>query len=152
MKPGEKSVPIIFYKSCVRSGKDMDIDQQNELVSDNSLHALGHKSVPKEMRPSYFLRNYNIYGVEQTNLPVESYDPKHESPKETVDHKKLLKVIQDYCTREHIQVTYAGLRAYYEPGTDSIKIPRRENFAKLEDFYHTLCHEIAHSTGHRDRL
>ncbi len=150
--PWEKSVQIIFYKSYVRSAKNMDMDQKNDLVSDNSLHTLGHKSIPGALRPSYFLRYYNIYGVEQTNLPPESYDPKHEGPKENVDHEQLLKVIQDYCTREHIEVTYAGLRAYYEPGSDSIKIPRRENFAKMEDFIHTLCHEIAHSSGTPSRL
>ena len=49
-------------------------------------------------------------------------------------------------------MTYAGVRAYYQPSKDSIQIPRRENFERVEDFYFTLCHELAHSTGHIDRL
>jgi len=93
----------------------MDIDQKNELVSDNALHIMGHKSVPRELKPSYFLRTYNVYGVESTNLPVESYDPKLERAPETVDQGKLLKIIEDYCLREHIEVTYSGIRAFYNP-------------------------------------
>lgn len=90
--------------------------------------------------------------MEQTTLPIESYVPTLTETKPSVDHEHLLKIIQDYCVREHIEVTYAGLRAYYQPGKDCIQIPRRENFEKIEDFYFTLCHELAHSTGHRDRL
>lgn len=130
----------------------MDIDQRNELVSDNELQVLGHKTMPKDMLPSFFLRNYNVYGLEQTTLPVETYAPNIEMKDTPVDHEYLLKVIKDYCEREHIEVTYAGLRAYYHTGKDSIQIPRRENFERIEDFYFTLCHELAHSTGHRDRL
>jgi antirestriction protein ArdC len=74
----------------------------------------------------------------------------HSTP--SVDHEKFLKIIHDYCDREKIQVDYAGLRAYYRPKDDTIQVPRRENFESIEDFLFTLSHEIAHSTGHRDRL
>lgn len=39
----------------------MDIDQRNEIVSDNALQVLGHKPTTKDLVPSYFLRNYNVY-------------------------------------------------------------------------------------------
>lgn len=152
VKKWASSVPIIFYKSFMKTGKDMDIDQRNELVSDNALQVLGHKQTTKDLVPSYFLRNYNVFWLEQTTLPIESYAPTLTEAKPSVDHEHLLKIIQDYCVREHIEVTYAGLRAYYQPGKDCIQIPRRENFERIEDFYFTLCHELAHSTGHRDRL
>lgn len=152
VKRGEKSVPIIFYKSIIKSGKELDIEQRNELMSDNELQVMGHKAMPKEMLPNFFLRNYYVYGLEQTTLPVETYAPNLEIKNAHVDHEFLLKAIHEYCDREHIEVTYAGLRAYYQPGKDCIQIPRRENFERIEDFFFTLCHEIAHSTGHRDRL
>ncbi len=152
VKQWETSVPIIFYKSFIRTGKEMDIDQRNEIVSDNALQVMGHRTTTKDLVPSYFLRTYNVYWLEQTTLPVESYAPSLEGSKPSVDHEHLLKIIQDYCDREKIEVTYAGVRAYYQPSKDSIQIPRRENFERVEDFYFTLCHELAHSTGHRDRL
>ena len=152
VKKWETSVPIIFYKSFIRTGKEMDIDQRNEIVSDNALQVLGHRTTTKDLVPSYFLRTYNVYWLEQTTLPVESYAPTLESSKPSVDHEHLLKIIQNYCDREKIEVTYAGVRAYYQPSKDSIQIPRRENFERVEDFYFTLCHELAHSTGHINRL
>ena len=43
-------------------------------------------------------------------------------------------------------------RAFYSPLRDSIVVPLREQFHSLKHFYHTLFHEMAHSTGHKDRL
>jgi antirestriction protein ArdC len=152
VKKGEKSVPIIFFKSSIRSAKDIDIDNKNEVVSDNRQHCLGHKVVSRELKPSYFLRNYQVYGIEQSTLPKESYQTQPSDYKESVDHERILKVIHEYCDREKIQVEYAGLRAFYHTKKDCIQIPRRENFDTIEAFYGTLAHELAHSTGHRDRL
>ena len=36
--------------------------------------------------------------------------------------------------------------------TDSIHLPAVERFKSMQDFYATALHEIAHSTGHKDRL
>lgn len=43
-------------------------------------------------------------------------------------------------------------RAFYSPLRDSIVVPLREQFHSLKHFYHTLFHEMAHSTGAKHRL
>ena len=43
-------------------------------------------------------------------------------------------------------------RAFYRPSEDLIRVPRIEQFAKVEEFYSTLFHEMTHSTGHWSRL
>lgn len=45
-----------------------------------------------------------------------------------------------------------GERAFYHPATDTIHLPLRERFANPADYYTTLFHELAHSTGHPSRL
>lgn len=153
VKPWEKSVPIIFFKSYIKDGDEEKSDSRElELVSHNATRVLWHKAVPKSMVPKFFLRNYHIYGLEQTTLPLDTYDTDREKNQTSADHSTLLKVIQEYCDREHIEITCAWLRAYYAPSKDSIQIPRRENFDRIEDWFSTLCHELAHSTGHKDRL
>jgi len=152
IKSWEKSVPIIFFKSYIKDVAEENEDGALELVSHNSIPIMGHKMAPKSQVPKFFLRNYHIYGLEQTTLPLETYDVDHEKNQATADHDQLLKTVQEYCDREHIEVTCAGLRAYYAPSKDSIQIPRRENFDRIEDWLFTLSHELAHSTGHKDRL
>jgi antirestriction protein ArdC len=43
-------------------------------------------------------------------------------------------------------------RAYYQPLVDQIHLPAREGFHTPEEFYSTLFHELAHSSGHESRL
>ena len=45
-----------------------------------------------------------------------------------------------------------GDEAYYRPLTDTIHIPRREQFERPEDYAYTLAHELVHSTSHESRL
>ena len=42
--------------------------------------------------------------------------------------------------------------AYYCPSTDTVQIPERNQFPRIEEFYSTLFHELSHATGHADRL
>jgi antirestriction protein ArdC len=54
--------------------------------------------------------------------------------------------------QEQIEVMHGGARAYYQPSTDSIRMPEREAFEEPSAYYSTLFHEFTHSTGHKSRL
>ena len=43
-------------------------------------------------------------------------------------------------------------RPHYNPRTDSIHLPPREDFLSQEGFYATAFHELSHATGHESRL
>jgi antirestriction protein ArdC len=43
-------------------------------------------------------------------------------------------------------------RAYYVPSEDIIHLPRKAQFRGSGEYYSTLFHELAHSTGHKSRL
>lgn len=49
-------------------------------------------------------------------------------------------------------VTHAGSRAFYRPSTDAVVLPEATRFTSGEEYYSTLFHELAHSTGHSSRL
>lgn len=93
-----------------------------------------------------FLRFYNVFNVEcvdgvKLKLP-SSYanDP--------IDLCETL--INEMPSRPLIE--YGGDEPYYNWREDRIRIPRRENFLLSDEYYATLFHELAHSTGHSSRL
>lgn len=49
-------------------------------------------------------------------------------------------------------VRTGGTRAFYAPGTDHIQMPPREAFRTAAGWSGVMMHEMAHWTGHEDRL
>jgi len=93
------------------------------------------------------LRYYRVFNLDQVSgiakptigeLPV--FEPISEA--EAISTK--------YQTQ--VKVTHGGTRAYYQPSTDSINMPERQTFDGAAEYYSTLFHEFAHSTGHESRL
>lgn len=52
------------------------------------------------------------------------------------------------ATIQHV----SGNRAYYQPVSDKIVLPLREQFASADRYYATALHELGHWTGHESRL
>ena len=49
-------------------------------------------------------------------------------------------------------VTFAPGKAFYRPSTDNISIPHINDYKNPAEYYSTMFHEMAHSTGHKSRL
>ena len=49
-------------------------------------------------------------------------------------------------------IKHGGNRACYNPPLDLVSMPLREDFDNAESYYATMFHELAHSTGHANRL
>ena len=58
----------------------------------------------------------------------------------------------NYWSENEAEILYGGGQAYYNPKTDEIHLPLREDFYSLQEFYSTALHELGHSTGHAKRL
>lgn len=50
------------------------------------------------------------------------------------------------------EIIFGGDRACYFPSLDKIHMPNMADFDGSEEYYSTLFHEMAHSTGHSSRL
>ena len=126
IKKGEKSSMVIFWKQYETTDKET-----GEI-----------KNVP-------VLRYYRVVNVEQCEgIPAPdavSFEP--------LDFKPIEKAEAIACgyaggpTVEH-----GGSRAFYQPSQDVVRLPEQTRFASAEDYYSTLFHELAHSTGHSKRL
>lgn len=60
------------------------------------------------------------------------------------------KIVNGY--KDCPEINFGGDRAYYAPLFDKIQMPNKDDFQTPENYYATLFHETAHSTGSQKRL
>jgi antirestriction protein ArdC len=93
-----------------------------------------------------FLRYYNVFNVEcvegiKLKLPAKYINDSIECCENIVNEMPSKPVID-----------HGGDEPYYNWKEDRVKVPHRENFILSDEYYATLFHELAHSTGHVSRL
>ena len=100
----------------------------------------------EEIKRIPFLRYYNVFNVDcvegvnftlptrYANNPIESCET----------------IINDMPSKPIIE--HGGDQPYYNWLEDMVKVPHRDSFTQTEEYYATLFHELAHSTGHESRL
>jgi antirestriction protein ArdC len=93
-----------------------------------------------------FLRYYNVFNIEHVKgidleLPAKYVN-------DPIEHCE--KIINDMPSKPIIE--HGGDEPCYNWREDKVKIPHRDNFMLSEEYYATLFHELAHSTGHQSRL
>ena len=97
-----------------------------------------------------FLKYYTVFSVEDTEGVERKFAPK---TYETKPVEALEAIAKAYIEREGIRFeTNRGNRACYSPVMDSITLPNMEQFEDAISYYSTLFHEMAHSTGAKNRL
>jgi len=107
-------------------------------------------SKPKIKKIPYF-RYYTVFHIDD----CEGIAPKWQKAKG--GSAQMVHSAQDvfdrYVDREGITVSVKrGHQAVYSPTLDTIKMPEMDQFASSDEYYSTLFHEAAHSTGHKSRL
>ena len=126
VKKGEKSTPVVFWKWYERE------DPKSGEITEKPV-----------------LRYYRVFNLEQTEgieLPKE--DKPEEKPFSPIERcESLMAGIANPPQIQHKQQS-----AWYRPGKDLINLPKPESFESPEEYYSTLFHELAHSTGHESRL
>lgn len=123
IRKGEKATMVVFWKVF-----DREPDENGK------------------SRKSFVLRYYNVWNVEQTD-GIDYPKP------ETTQHDPIVAcetIIDGYVTCP--EIAHKGNRAYYKHSDDSITMPPMEYFTETPEYYSTLFHEAAHSTGHESRL
>lgn len=127
VRRGEKGTPVIFWK----------LYNKEDPESDN-----GIITVP-------VLRYYTVFNAEQCeDIAV----PAPENPT-WAEHDPIgaaEAVILAMPNRPTIEM--GGVRACYSPLRDHVQVPELFRYEKAEEYYCTLFHELAHSTGHESRL
>lgn len=129
IRKGEKSSPVIFW----------NVSDANETASED-----GERHTSR----SFLLRYYNVFNFSQTEgidiAPSLLAETRTNDPIETCE--------QIVTNMPNPPAFEQSGRAWYSPTKDTVGMPARGLFISSEEFYATVFHELAHSTGHAKRL
>ena len=145
VKKGEKSTPIIFYKTAyIDENKKYFAPAVVKTMSAAQLKNRGITSIP-------VLKLYRVFNITQTqNLAEEWYKVVPQEPLKPFEKDERAEVLIQ-STGANIEIAKSN-RAFYSPVQDKITLPLREQFTGKEPFYATALHELGHWTGHKSRL
>jgi antirestriction protein ArdC len=147
VRKGEKGVPILIPFKQVRKEKD---DKTGQEVVTGSFIRFGTGTV------------FNVAQIDGITLPTakeEAGEPKTplEAQEFILDRYKKSMEAKGLKIPE-VEYTYVGeygshaASPNWSPSLDKITLPTKEQFNSQEDMFDTIAHELAHSTGHKDRL
>ena len=135
IRKGEKASMVVFWKW---------IDK----TDDNGEKVMGADGKPEQVP---YLRYFNVFHIDQ----CEGISPKYtDHMPASADHDETADaIITDYVKRSGVTIAHSeGDAAFYQPSTDRIVVPMREQFKDTAELYSTIFHEMTHSTGHATRL
>lgn len=124
IKKGERGTPVVFYKVTEKEHRD------------------------GTTKKGFVLRYFTVFNLEQTEGVPLALPTKAVTPVDRIAACE--KLVDGYPNPPTI--VHGGDRASYNPSIDRVQVPSRERFTSAEEYYSTLFHELAHSTGHADRL
>lgn len=94
-----------------------------------------------------FPKYFTVFNAAQ----IEGIKPQQQIIKN--ENVKVDSLIDVLSTNMNVPIHYDGGRnAFYRPGTDDIHLPDPHMFYSSAEFNGTALHELAHATGHPDRL
>ena len=94
------------------------------------------------------IKYYNVFRADDCTglkFPSDKIDSKKVNPIEQAQQ-----LIDGY--KNPPNYTFIGDRAYYQPSTDTLNMPKITAFNKEASYYCTYFHELTHSTGAKKRL
>ena len=100
-------------------------------------------------RTAPIIRYYHVFRVEDCEgLKIEKIKEEGSKPSSIEAAEAIVLRMKN----RPVIVEKTSTEAYYCPSTDTVQIPNRSQFPRIEEFYSTLFHELSHATGHADRL
>lgn len=152
---GYESPYWLTYKQSREKGGHVRKGEKGSLVIFWKQHATEDKKTGEPIKIPV-LRRYTVFNTDQCDgIEIPSDEPGSggddgEPPEGFTPIRECAEVVDGYAGGPTIE--HRGGLACYEYKTDKVALPEPERFETREDYYATLFHELAHSTGHRSRL
>jgi len=127
VRQGEKGTQVVLWKPISKEIENEEGD--------------------KEEQRFWLLRSFTVFNLDQTDgieMPEEEPLPERDP---IADCEA---IVTGYLLGPTI--SHGGNSAHYSPSRDAVQMPKMGQFDSSESYYGTLFHELAHSTGHKDRL
>jgi antirestriction protein ArdC len=130
VKQGEHGHIVVFWKPVQKKTEEQTDEKQQS---------------------SPMLRYYKVFNIAQCrNIPEHLVPAVEPSINEFEPIEQCDAIIVNMPNCPVIQ--HKEQRAYYQPDTDIINMPKKKSFKSIDGYYSTLFHELVHSTGSEKRL
>lgn len=145
LKKGAKGVPIEYWQfTAIATEKDPKTGKEQPIMKPNPETGKEEPLMKELSRP--LVRRYIVFNASQ----IENVPPAHPF---TIDEKDRNDAMEAMLKNSEASIYCDQANAnYYNSRKDEIHVMKKEDFKSLGDFYATCAHEIAHSTGAKDRL
>lgn len=131
IRKGEKSQIVVFWKMMRVTEKNKDDKPVDKIIP--------------------LLRYYHVFHIDQCENVKPRFTQEELLPANPIAEAE--SILTDYSRRSGCTIINEKQdRAFYRPSTDTIHLPLREQFSRIEEYYSTAFHEAIHSTGHKTRL
>lgn len=126
VRKGEKGMPVIFYSWFEDSEQRKAAGKMPFMVK--------------------YYTVFNACQIDGVEIPDLQSPPRTNAEKIAACES----ILTTYANPPKLE--HSGTRACYSPRTDIVNMPPANQFFSDEEYYGTLFHELAHSTGHTSRL
>lgn len=117
-------------------------------ASANATDTTEESAEPTQARAFAFLRSYTVFNAQQVDgLPAAESATVQALPEVRPDARA-----EAFFAATGARVQHGGNRAFYAPGADVVQLPEPSVFKDAAGYAATKAHELAHWTGHPQRL
>lgn len=144
IKKGAEGIPIEFWSYYdIKAKKNISREEYDRIRTEEP---------DRDMEKDFRIVSKVFYVFNGTD--VEGLEPLPEQKRKA---EKLAFFAKEFCNNLSDEMGVVvekseNSRAYYDIKNDMIHIPEEEKFYSEYEFYSTFLHELAHSTGSKDRL
>lgn len=149
IKRDSKSFPVVFSDTSYKNKSTGEY-----ITAEQYFQAPNQKDFDK----IFCLKYYNVFNIDQTNLAEvnpERYEKLTTIEEKDVNDNMNIEIIDNFIKAQNwicpIKIKKSN-SAHFSPNKNEIIIPQKKQFYKSIEFYGTMLHEMAHSTGKKDQL
>ena len=150
VKKGETSAEVYFWNVGYFDNKTGKFVAPKMVKSINPNERMSDGKF--RYRKTFNIRTYKVFNVAQ----CEGIEPHNIDSGETIEHEPIEAaeaLANSYIDKQgNLKLTHLESKAYYSPDRDIVNMPKLNTFIDADSYYKVLFHELAHSTGHKDRL
>ena len=150
VKKGETSAEVYFWNIGYFDNKTGKFVAPKMVKSINPNEKMSDGKF--RYRKTFNIRTYKVFNVAQ----CEGIEPHNIEGGETIEHEPIEvaeAMSNSYIDKQGgLKLTHLESQAYYSPARDIVNMPKLNTFIDADSYYKVLFHELAHSTGHKDRL
>ncbi|WP_304296072.1 zincin-like metallopeptidase domain-containing protein [Capnocytophaga leadbetteri] len=156
LKKGTRGYEVVYYS--IRYIVPADKNTGRKAYSSTNAHKVidfidKHKLSEDIVTRIPMIRYYNVYNgasIEGIDFQLDKLQIGRAVPDTGSEKQGAALIVENYPNPPAIK--HEGNQAYYSPSGDYVKMPKKEQFDSINDYYRTLFHELTHSTGHNKRL